>query len=586
MGNGGRFLIEHGTAESVFSREKFDEIHREMQTAVADFGQNSIAPANDDIEKLDYDLLKSLMAQAGELGLCAIDIPEKYDGMELDKITSVIVGEELTHSGHSASFMTTFMAHSGIGTLPIVYFGTEEQKQKYLPGLGSGTKISAYCLTESGSGSDALAAKTTAMLTEDGKHYIVNGTKTFISNGAIAEVFIIYAQVDGDKFSTLILEKGMDGLEVGAEEKKLGLKGSSTTEIIMNDVKVPVENLLGKIGKGHIVAFNILNVGRFKLGSADLGGCKFAIDATAKYVLERRQFGQKIGNFGAIKKKIADMAVQTFALDSMLYRTVGLMEAGISGLDDSDENYHRNIASAIEEFAIEASIAKVYGSEAMFVISDQALQSYGGYGFTEEYPMARATRDTRVDRIFEGTNEINRQIIAGFTLKKALTEEIPIRDTINKMKMKRKLPTFEGELAQEKTVNEFVRMLILDLLNESIIRFGQDLKNQQQLAENLADMIIETYALDSTIARIENALAGGGNAENLLAIAKLQMIESLDHAMDLYRKSIPTVVQDAYLSKHVKFLEDLYHQVRPWIDVFELKEHIADEIYKQEKYIF
>lgn len=425
---GGSFIVNPISEATVFSREDFTEEHSEIYEMVKEFDKERILAQKEEIEKYDKDLSLSLIKEMGELGLLGIDVPEEYGGMDLDKVTSAIVAEALTFS---PSFSVTWSVQTGIGSLPIIWFGTAEQKEKYLPEIVTGEIICAYGLTEPSAGSDALSGKTTAMLSDDGKHYILNGEKIFITNGGWADVFIVFAQVDGSKFSAFIVDRDTEGFTIGAEEKKMGMKGSSTTSLIFQNAKVPVENLLYNVGKGATIAFNVLNIGRFKLGAAGVGGSKNGIEAAAQYAMERRAFGKPIAQFDAIIKKIADMTVRTFAADSMVYRTIGLLQNEIDGLDKSDLNYYIHLGEAMEKYAIETSMAKVYGSDTSHFVLNEGLQIFGGYGFLEEYPMASAYRDDRINQIWEGTNEINRQIITGFMMKKALMEELPIRDAIS-----------------------------------------------------------------------------------------------------------------------------------------------------------
>jgi len=409
MAVGGSFIVEPIGRRNVFTVDDISEEQQEIGRMAESFAVDQILPKKAEIEKLSEELTRKFMRELGELGMLSVDIPEEYDGMGMDKVTSALINEKVALS-QSGSFMVTFSAHTGISTLPIVFFGTEEQKKKYLPKLGNGEWIGSYGLTEPGAGSDALAGTTTAVLSEDGKHYILNGSKQFISNGSWCQTLVCYAKIDGEKFTGFIVNMDLPGIEVGPEEVKMGYKGSSTTSVTLNDVKVPVEDLLGIPGKGHQIAFSTLNIGRYKLGAAVLGTSKAAINESVKYALERRQFGQPIAEFDAIKSKFANMIVRTYDLESILYRTVGDIDTAMGLVDTKADDYYHKIISAIETFATEASMTKVFGTEAHWITTDDGLQIFGGYGYTEEYPLAAMVRDTRVDRIFEGTNEINRQI--------------------------------------------------------------------------------------------------------------------------------------------------------------------------------
>ena len=426
---GGQWLVNTINNRTIFCREMFSEEHNEIKNMISQFAQERIFPNVQNIEKLDEDLSRAIMREMGELGLIGADAPEEFGGAGLDKITACLITEGVGWGG-SSSFGCTFGVQTGIGSLGIVFFGTPEQKEKYLPKLMSGEWIAAYGLTEPSAGSDALSAKTTAFLTEDGEHYILNGEKQFISNGGWADVFTILAQVNGNKFSCFVVDKETEGFTIGSEEKKMGMKGSSTTSLKFTDAKVPAKNLLYEVGKGATIAFNALNIGRYKLGAASIGGSKLAIREAIKYAIDRRQFGQPIAKFDAIIGKIADITVRTYVADTMLYRTVGMIQDAIDDLDDKDPEYYIKMGEAMERFAIEASMAKVYGSETSDMVVDNCMQIFGGYGFIEEYSIAMAYRDDRINRIWEGTNEINRAIISGYMMKKVLTEEISLRDIL------------------------------------------------------------------------------------------------------------------------------------------------------------
>ena len=496
---GGEFLLKDVDPGTVFSPEDFTEEHRMMAKMVKDFLTNEVLPKNDEIEVQAEGVVPELMRAAGELGLLSVDIPEAYGGMELDKVSTVIVTENISGQG---SFATAFSAHTGIGTLPIVYFGTEEQKKKYLPGLASGEKVAAYCLTEPGSGSDALAAKTKAVLSEDGKYYILNGTKQFITNAGFADVFIVYAKVDGDKFTAFIVERDFPGVSTGPEEKKMGIKGSSTRQVILEDVKVPVENVLGEIGKGHVIAFNILNIGRFKLGAATAGSCKMALNQAVKYATERSQFGQPIANFGLIKNKIGRMAAYSFAVESMVYRTAGMMDVI---LGDIKGKSGAEVAAGIEEYAIEYSINKVFGSEALDFVVDETVQIFGGYGYTQEYPAEKMYRDSRINRIFEGTNEINRLIIPSQLLRKAQKGQLPLLPAVQKLmgEIFTPLPPVEEVegLVREKEAIGRAKKIALMAAGLAVQKFKEKIDREQEVLGLIADMVIEIYAMESSYLR-------------------------------------------------------------------------------------
>ena len=587
MAVGGNFIVETIGHRKIVTVDDISEEQKEIGRLAKEFAVEQILPKKKEIEQYNPELTRKLMRELGELGMLSIDIPEEYDGLGLDKVTSALVNEKIALS-ESGSFMVTFSAHSGIATLPIVLFGTEEQKKKYLPKLGSGEWIGSYGLTEPGAGTDALAAKTTAVLSKDGKSYILNGTKQFISNGSWCKTLICYAKIDGEKFTGFIINMDLPGVEVGPEEKKMGYKGSSTTSVILNDVHVPVEDMLGIPGKGHHIAFNILNIGRYKLGAAVLGASKSAIDESVKYALERRQFGQPIANFGAIKSKFANMIVRTYDLESILYRTVGDIDMAISRVEHNTANYYQQIVAAIETFATEASMTKVFGTEAHWLTADDGLQIFGGYGYTEEYPMAAMVRDTRVDRIFEGTNEINRQIITGHFLKKALTEELPIRDKIKENERLLNGATIQIEsdiLRPEKIALEYAKAITLYVFNESIIRYGQSLRHEQQLMEILADMFTDVYVMDSVLARVSQYVEKNDYESIRMHIAQIGTAQKAQRITANARTALLAIETDHELDKALADLEKLSRPTNLRLNLFQLRRELADTLYEHGKYM-
>ncbi len=490
---GGGFLFAPVVGE-IFTRERFSDEQRAIDETVRELARDRIRPLREEFETHNRELTRELLATVAELGLTGVDVPERFGGVELDKTTSALVVEALATSG-AASWVVTFSAHVGIGSLPIVFFGSEEQKRKYLPLLASSEYLGAYCLTEAQAGSDALAVESTATLTDDGEGFVLNGSKMYVTNGGWADLYIVFAKLDG-QLSAFLVERTSDGLDLGAEENKMGIRGSSTTSVFFDGVRVPRENLLGRPGEGLQIALNVLNIGRFKLGAADLGGCKTALDEVVGHALERRQFGQPVAFFDAIRKKLADLVVRTYVLDSVIYRTVGLIDARIGTLDAADPRYDQQVMAALEEYAIEASISKILGSETMAKVADEGVQIYGGYGFTEECPLARVYRDTRIDRLFEGTNEINRMVIYGYYLKKALMDQLPL-------------------LLAEKTWTEPLdehdpsilaldagRRLTTKCLHQALCLYGQDLRNEQVVGEDLADLVIAYYGASAALNRM------------------------------------------------------------------------------------
>jgi len=497
---GGGFLIEDSAPEDIFTPEDFSEEQIMIRDMTEQFVEEEVLPQVDKIEHKEWEVTIHLLKRCGELGLLGIEVPEQYGGENLDKVSAMIVSEKL---GRVASFAVSYGGHSGIGTLPIVYFGTEEHKRKYLPLLCKAEKISAYALSESGSGSDALAAKTNAVRSADGKQWLMNGEKMWITNAAFADMFITFAQADGKQFSCFIVEKEYPGVSTGAEENKMGLRGSSTRPLILNNAQIPAGNVIGEIGKGHHVAFNILNIGRAKLGAGVVGGGKTALNDAIQYSKERIAFGKPIASFGAIKHKLAEMATRIWVAEGMVYRTAGLMDRGLEGID---LNQVPKVLKAIEEYAIEASILKVFCSEVLDFVVDETVQVYGGYGYSAEYAAERYYRDSRVNRIFEGTNEINRLLIPGMLLKRATTGQLPLfsaaRSVVDEV-MSVSLPaepsgTFGAELAalaQSKKA-------LLFTAGSAIQRFADSIRDEQEVLMHLSNMVMEIFAIDTAIQRL------------------------------------------------------------------------------------
>ncbi|MCR8964286.1 acyl-CoA dehydrogenase family protein [Brevibacillus halotolerans] len=507
---GGSFLIEAGLAEDVFTPEDYTEEQKMIAKTTEEFVVNEVLPHLEEIEQHHFDHSVRLLKEAGELGLLGADVPEEYEGLGLDKMSSALITEKMARA---RSFGLSHGAHVGIGSLPIVYFGNDDQKRRYLPDLASGRRLAAYCLTEPGSGSDALGAKATARLSEDGTHYLLNGEKQWITNAGFADVFVVYAKIDGEHFTAFIVERDFPGVSFGPEEKKMGIKGSSTRTVIFEDAKVPVENLLGEQGKGHVIAFNILNVGRYKLAVGTVGSAKRALDIATEYAKERKQFKTPIANFPLIQNKLASMAAKVYASESSVYRTVGMFDSSLSSLGEK-ANDGREVAKAIADYAIECSINKVFSSEVLDFCVDEGVQIHGGYGFMSEYEIENMYRDSRINRIFEGTNEINRLLIPGTLVKKAMKGELPLLQAASGLQ--EELMSYypseleEAPLAVEKHLLEMTRKIILMVAGSALMKYQKQLDQEQELLAIAADMLIELYAMDSAVKRTEKAIAKNG----------------------------------------------------------------------------
>jgi alkylation response protein AidB-like acyl-CoA dehydrogenase len=508
---GGSFLIEESAAEDVFTPEDFSEEQTMIRDMTEQFVEEEVLPQVEKIEHKDWDVTVGLLKRCGELGLLGIEVPEKYGGENLDKVSAMIVAEQLARV---ASFAVSYGGHSGIGTLPIVYFGKEEHKHRYLPALCKAEKISAYALSEPGSGSDALAAKTNAVRSPDGTHWIMNGEKMWITNAAFADVFITFAQVDGKQFTCFIVEKEHPGVSTGAEENKMGLRGSSTRPLIFNGGQIPIDNVVGEIGKGHHVAFNILNIGRAKLGAGAVGGAKTALNDSIQYAKQRIAFGKPIASFGAIKHKLAEMAARIWVAEGMVYRTAGLMDRSLEGVDVDSAS---QALKAIEEYAIECSILKVFCSEALDFVVDEAVQVYGGYGYSAEYPVERYYRDSRVNRIFEGTNEINRLLIPGMLLKRASTGQLPLHAAARRVVdevMSVSMPSEpSGPLGAELAALAQAKKALLFCAGSAIQKFADSIRDEQEVLMHLSNMVMEVFAIDTAIHRLSKKEYSGPQAD-------------------------------------------------------------------------
>lgn len=583
---GGAFLISKVTPEQVFTPEDFSDFHRMVQDTVASFIKEKVAPVSAAIEKMEDGAAVGLMRQMGELGLLGSDIPEKYGGAEADKITTLIIAEQISRAG---SLSVAIGAHTGIGTLPILFFGTEEQKKKYLPDLAAGKKIAAYALTEAGAGSDAMNAKTRAVLSPDGKHYILNGSKQFITNASWADVFVTYAKIDGEHFTAFIVDRDTPGVSIGAEEHKMGIKGSSTCSVIFEDAKVPVENLLHKVGKGHQVAFNILNIGRFKLGVGCVGAGKYALELSSKYAQEREQFNMPIAKFGLIKNKIADMNIRAYVSESLCYRTGGLIQDMVETLDLEGEDAGQKVGDGIQEYAIECSVAKIHGSEMLDFVVDEGVQIFGGYGYSQEYPIEQAYRDSRINRIFEGTNEINRLIIPATLMRKAQKGEIPLIQAAMKLQEELLMPVMPEEsdepLAREEQMIENFKKIFLMVSGTAAQKFGEKIVREQEILARMADMICEVFAAESAMLRARKILAAkGADAAALAMKMTVCYVSDLAPRIETWAKETIAAMEEgdtkrtlfAALRKLTRFEPE---------NIFKLKREIADAVYAANKYV-
>jgi len=502
---GAEYLISDATRDDVFTPEDFTEEQRQIAETADQFVRTEVAPQEPLLERHEPGVAAALMRKAGDAGLLMIDAPQAYGGLELDKATSMLAAEKMAGGG---SFSVSYAAHTGIGTLPLVYYGTEAQKRRYLPKLISGEWSAAYCLTEPDAGSDAMGGKAVATLSPDGKHYLLDGTKQFITNGSFANLFTVFAKIDRKHFTAFLVERTYPGVIIGPEEKKLGIKGSSTTSVIFESAKVPVENVLGEIGKGHKIAFNVLNVGRFKLGAAVTGAAKLAFASGAAYANLRKQFGAPIGRFGAIREKLADQSAAIFAAESLVYRLAGLIDDRLGTIPPDAPGYYETYQQAIEEYAIECAIAKVFCSEVLAGVVDEVVQIHGGYGFTQEYPAERYYRDERINRIFEGTNEINRLLIPGTLLRRAAKGDLPLQREVMKAVDALMSPSLDevdpaAPFAAERAALAGLKRAFLVVSGAAVQRFGDQIKDEQEVLLALADAAIQVFALESALLRAE-----------------------------------------------------------------------------------
>jgi len=585
---GGSFLVSNPTPSDCFFPEDFTEEQRQIAQTTTEFALNEIVPASDAIEAKDFSMTRKLIKQASELGLTSVDIPEEYGGLEMDKVTSAIIAENIAKQG---SFSVAFSAHVGIGTLPIVWYGTPEQKRRYLPKLASGEFIGAYALSESTSGSDALSARTLAVLSDDRQTYTLNGEKMWITNAGFADLFTIFARckvTEGkdagkDRLTAFLIERGTPGLAVGKEEHKLGIRGSSTCPLVLTDCKVPAANLLGEVGKGHHIAFNILNVGRYKLGNAAVGAARTSLGYGIRYAKERKAFGKAIAEFGLVQEKLANAAVGIFVGEALSYRTVGMIDAALASVDNQDATA---IQCAIEDYAVECSIVKVWDSEMLDQVVDDLVQIFGGYGYVEEYPAERAYRDSRINRIFEGTNEINRLIITGWLMKSATSGKLALMPAIKQVMDEvvagpGEREEREGPLSDAYTLLANAKKLVLFAAGVATQRYMQQLADEQEVMAEIANMVIELYAMESGVLRADK-IGGRGGAEIATAMAQIYCETAMDRLEISARRIVAAAAEGDMLRTQMTILRR-FAKHDP-VDTIALRRQIAQYVLRAGRY--
>jgi alkylation response protein AidB-like acyl-CoA dehydrogenase len=585
---GAEYLITEATKDDVFTPEDFTEEQQQIADTAEQFVRAEVIPAEPLLERHEPGIAAALMRKAGDAGLLMIDAPEEYGGLALDKATSMLAAEKMASGG---SFSVSYAAHTGIGTLPLVYYGTPAQKERYLPKLVSGEWAAAYCLTEPDAGSDAMGGKATAVLSPDGTHYLLDGTKQFITNGSFATLFTVFAKVDRKHFTAFLVERSFPGVTVGPEEKKLGIKGSSTTSVIFEGAKVPVENVLGEIGKGHKIAFNVLNVGRFKLGAAVTGAAKHALASGAAYANARKQFGVPIARFGAIREKLADLGAGIFAAEALIYRLAGLIDDRLATLPKETAGYYEAYQQGIEEYAIECAIAKVFCSDVLADVVDEVVQIHGGYGFIQEYPAEKYYRDERINRIFEGTNEINRLLVTGTILRRALKGEIPLQREAMKAMEALLTPSLDEldaavPFAAEKAALADLKRVFLVASGAAVQRFMDKLKDEQEVLLALADVAIQIFAIESAVLRAEKISGGLAEGERAAVAAAVKV-----HTFSGVEKVASAARRAAFYAAEGDTLTVLLGGIRRWTKydasgLLEAKRRIADATLERERYPF
>ena len=583
---GGAFLVASCAPEDVFTPADLTDDQRLIGQTAEEFVAKEVLPNVAELEQHKEGLMAEQLKKAGELGLLGGAIPEEYGGAALDKVSATVLSEKVAAY---ASFAVSHGGHSGIGTIPLVYFGTEEQKKRFLPKIATGEKLACYCLSEPQAGSDALAARTRAVLSPDGKSWILNGQKMWITNGGFADIFTVFAKVDGEKFSCFIVERGTPGFSVGAEEKKMGIKGSSTVPIFFENAAIPKENLLHEIGRGHIVAFNTLNVGRFSLGAYCLGGAKYVLAAASKYAKERAAFGKSISEFGLIQAKLGEMAVRIYAVESMIYRSAGMVSAAVaeakSGADKTQQ-----AMQVLEEYAIESSISKIAGSETADYCVDEAVQIFGGYGYHEDYPVARAYRDSRINRIFEGTNEINRMLIIQMLMKRAMAGVLPLIPAA--MKLAEEVlagPSFEeapsGDFAEEERSLGQAKKIFLLASGSAVQKYREQLADHQEIVAALANIAMDVYAMESCLRRAQKAAAGRAQAGGAMAAAaRVFIYDAMDRIEKEARTALAATVDGDVLLTQLAVLRRFAKHAP--LDTISLRRDIAGAVLAQDRYPF
>jgi alkylation response protein AidB-like acyl-CoA dehydrogenase len=586
---GGSFLIETRSPGGVFTPEDTTDQHKLIAQTAQEFIDQEIVPRTQEIEDKKPGVLRELLRKAAEVGLSSTDLPQRFGGLALDKISSIIVAEKMARDG---SWAATVGAQAGIGVLPIAFFGTDAQKEKYLPKLASAEWVGAYCLSEAGSASDALNVKTRAVLSPDGRRYILNGTKMWVTNGGIADVYVVFAKVDGEKFTAFIVERGFAGVSAGAEEHKMGIRGSSTTPLNLENVPVPVENLLGEIGKGHLIAFNILNVGRLKLGAGCVGACKYLLLEALKWGKEREAFGRKIADFGLIKEKLGEMIVRTFAIESISYRTTGMIDSLLEGIDQGAPAAPKQIMEALQEYAVECSMLKVMGTEALHYVTDETVQIFGGYGFSSDYEVERSYRDNRINRIFEGTNEINRLLIIDMLMKRSMKGQLALIPAAQKL-LDEILSMGPGEellddqpLGEETKLVEGGKKVALLVAGSAVQRFLMGLEKEQEVIGVLSNLVMDVYAMESLLLRTLKKLSASGSESCAAEVAATRVFiyDACDRMEVEARRALARIAEGDTLRTQLAVLRRFLRRTPP--DTIELRRRVADRALELHRYPF